>query len=186
MKKSIRTLLTVSVLAVGVLIFTSQGMATTTVEVYKSPTCGCCDKWVDHMEEYGFTVITKDVGNKEIRRKVGLSESLGSCHTALVNGYVIEGHVPAPDIIRFLKEKPDALGLAVPDMPHGSPGMEGRRNDPYSVLKVNNRGDTRRDAEIYNRYNDPYAKKAMTPATPASPTTNPESEEGGSIMRLKN
>lgn len=183
MKKQMRTLLTTSVLITGLLFITPQVAATTTVEVYKSPTCGCCAKWVDHLEEYGFTVITKDVGNKEIRKKMGMSESLGSCHTALVNGYVIEGHVPAPDIIRFLKEKPDALGLAVPDMPHGSPGMEGRRNDPYSVLKVNNPGDSRRDTEIYNRYNDPYAKKSTPPAESAA---NADQEAEGSIMRLKN
>lgn len=136
------------------------------------------------MRDHGFTVITKDVGNNEIRKKVGMSESLGSCHTALVNGYVMEGHIPAPDIIRFLKEKPDALGLAVPDMPHGSPGMEGRRVDPYNVLKVNAPGDTRRDAEIYKRY-DPHAQKTTSPQAPAS-AANTESEGSSSIMRLKN
>ncbi len=159
-------------------VFALPAFATTTVEVYKSPTCGCCSKWVDHMRDHGFTVVTKDVGNQKIRQQVGMSESLGSCHTALVNGYVIEGHVPAPDIIRFLKEKPDALGLAVPDMPHGSPGMEGRRVDPYSVLKVNAAGDTRRDAEIYQRY-DPHTK------APAAATAT-QSEASSSIMRLKN
>lgn len=184
MKKQIGTLLTGSALIASLLILAPQAMATTTIEVYKSPTCGCCSKWVDHMKAHGFNVITKDVGNKEIRKKVGMSESLGSCHTALVNGYVMEGHIPAPDIIRFLREKPDALGLAVPDMPHGSPGMEGQRNDPYSVLKVNAPGDSRRDAEIYNRYNDPYAKKSMTPAP--TPATQATPENGGSIMRLGN
>ena len=185
MKKLIVTLLTGSILTAGLLFIVPQAIATTTVEVYKSPTCGCCDKWVDHMRDHGFTVITKDVGNKEIRKKVGMSETLGSCHTALVNGYVMEGHIPAPDIIRFLKERPDALGLAVPDMPHGSPGMEGQRVDPYNVLKVNAPGDTRRDTEIYNRY-DPYAKKAMSPGPASAPATNAESEETSSIMRLKN
>jgi hypothetical protein len=153
--------------------------ATTTVEVYKSPTCGCCAKWVDHMRDHGFTVKTHDVGNKEIRKKMGLSESLGSCHTAIINGYVFEGHIPAPDIIRFLRERPKALGLAVPDMPHGSPGMEGSRVDPYSVLLVKERGDTRRDAIIYNRY-DPYAKSQAQPAQPDA-----EGAQGGSVMRLK-
>lgn len=185
MKKQIATFLTGLVLTIGLYGTVFQAMATATVEVYKSPTCGCCDKWVDHMRDHGFNVITKDVGNKEIRKKVGMSETLGSCHTALVNGYVMEGHIPAPDIIRFLKEKPDALGLAVPDMPHGSPGMEGRRVDPYNVLKINAPGDTRRDAEIYKRY-DPYAKKTMSP-TPAPAAAEDENTGGvSSIMRLKN
>ena len=112
------------ILAAGLLGVASQAVATTTVDVYKSPTCGCCAKWVDHMRDHGFTVKTHDVGNKEIRKKSGISESLGSCHTALINGYAIEGHVPAQDIIRLLKEKPKAVGLSVPDMPHGTPGME--------------------------------------------------------------
>ncbi|SER66522.1 Uncharacterized conserved protein [Nitrosomonas sp. Nm51] len=186
MKKQICNLLTGLILMTGTLGIALPALATTTVEVYKSPTCGCCSKWVDHMRDYGFTVITKDVGNKEIRKKVGMSETLGSCHTALVNGYVMEGHIPAPDIIRFLKEKPDALGLAVPDMPHGSPGMEGRRVDPFNVLKVNAPGDTRRDTEIYQRY-DPYAKKNASPdPAPAAPATNADTEGFSSIMRLKN
>ncbi|SFK50874.1 Uncharacterized conserved protein [Nitrosomonas aestuarii] len=185
MKILISILLTCSIITTGLLVIVPQAMATTTVEVYKSPTCGCCSKWVDHMRDHGFNVVTKDVGNKEIRKKVGMSETLGSCHTALVNGYVMEGHIPAPDIIRFLKEKPDALGLAVPDMPHGSPGMEGRRSDPYNVLKVNAPGDTRRDAEIYNRY-DPYAKKSVTPAPASAPETKTDPAGVSSIMRLNN
>lgn len=124
-----------------------------TVEVYKSPTCGCCSKWVDHLKDHGFTVNEHDVGNKEARARAGISPSLGSCHTALVNGYAIEGHVPARDIKRLLRERPKAVGLAVPDMPHGSPGMEGARNDPYDVLLVKQRGDQRRDASVYSSYN---------------------------------
>jgi hypothetical protein len=173
--KSILYSILVASLLFGVMTYAA---ATTTVEVYKSPTCGCCAKWVDHMRDHGFTVNTHDVGNKEIRRKVGLSDSLGSCHTAIINGYVFEGHIPAPDIKRFLRERPKALGLAVPDMPHGSPGMEGSRVDPYSVLMVKERGDTRRDATIYNRY-DPYAKPQTQPAQTGS---EPQS---GSVMRLK-
>ncbi|MBX3628764.1 MAG: DUF411 domain-containing protein [Nitrosomonas sp.] len=184
MKKQIHTLLTGIILSVGLSGISPQVMATTTVEVYKSPTCGCCGKWVDHMKAHGFTVITKDVGNQEIRKKVGMSESLGSCHTALVNGYVMEGHIPAPDIIRFLKEKPDALGLAVPDMPHGSPGMEGQRVDPYNVLKVNAPGQLRRDTEIYSRHNVPQAQKNVPPAPPTTTGNEPESDL--SIMRLRN
>ena len=184
MKKQLYTLLTGLTLVIGTLSIALPAFATTTVEVYKSPTCGCCSKWVDHMRDHGFTVITKDVGNKEIRQKVGMSETLGSCHTALVNGYVMEGHIPAPDIIRFLKEKPDALGLAVPDMPHGSPGMEGQRVDPYNVLKVNAPGQQRRDTEIYSRHNFPQTRKE-TSSAPAATSDN-ESGNGISIMRLKN
>lgn len=126
--------------------------AADTVEVYKSPTCGCCSKWVDHLRDHGFTVNTHDVGNKEARARAGISPSLGSCHTALVNGYAIEGHVPARDIKRLLRERPKAVGLAVPDMPHGSPGMESGRSDPYDVLLVKEKGDQRGDATVYNRY----------------------------------
>lgn len=130
-----------------------------TVEVYKSPTCGCCSKWVDHLKDHGFTVNEHDVGNKEARARAGISPSLGSCHTALVGGYAIEGHVPARDIKRLLRERPAAVGLAVPDMPHGSPGMEGARNDPYDVLLVKQKGDQRRDATVYSSYNTAEQKR---------------------------
>lgn len=178
MKIRMSTLLIGSILTVNLLSVATQATATATVEVYKSPTCGCCDKWIDHMRDHGFTVKTHDVGNKEIRKKSGISETVGSCHTALVNGYVIEGHVPAPDVIRLLKEKPKAIGLAVPDMPHGSPGMEGSRSDPYNVLLLKERNQTRMDATIYNRY-DPYAKKAEPLPKDV------EAEKSSSVMRLK-
>lgn len=174
----IGTLLIGSIMTVGLLNVATQAVATATVEVYKSPTCGCCDKWVDHMRDHGFTVKTHDVGNKEIRKKSGISETVGSCHTALVNGYAIEGHVPAPDVIRLLKERPKAIGLAVPDMPHGSPGMEGSRSDPYNVLLLKERDQNRTDATIYNRY-DPYAKKAEPLPE------HVEAEKNSSVMRLK-
>ncbi len=178
MKKRISALVTGSIMAVGLLGIPLQATATATVEVYKSPTCGCCAKWVDHMRDHGFTVNTHDVGNKEIRKKSGISNSLGSCHTALVNGYAIEGHVPAPDIIRLLKEKPKAVGLSVPDMPHGTPGMEGARSDPYNVLLIKERDEDRKDTTIYNRY-DPHAKKVE------QPQPEPELEKNNSVMRLK-
>ncbi|MBL8497762.1 DUF411 domain-containing protein [Nitrosomonas sp. JL21] len=178
MKRQIWALMTGSMMTIGLFGIASQAAATATVEVYKSPTCGCCAKWVDHMRDHGFTVNTHDVGNKEIRKKSGISESLGSCHTALVNGYAIEGHVPAPDIIRLLKEKPKAVGLSVPDMPHGTPGMEGARSDPYNVLLIKERDEQRKDTTIYNRY-DPYAKKAQ----PAEPVV--DSDKNSSVMRLK-
>ena len=122
--------------------------AAATVEVYKSSTCKCCAKWVDHMRANGFTVNTNDVGNKEARERAGISTALGSCHTALVDGYAIEGHVPAQDIKRLLKERPRAIGLAVPGMPHGSPGMEGARSEPYNVLLIDKQGGT----AVYSRH----------------------------------
>lgn len=146
--------------------------ATTTIEVYKSPTCGCCAKWVDHMKDHGFTVKTKDVGNKEAREKAGISSSLGSCHTAFVNGYAIEGHVPAEDVLRLLKERPKAVGLAVPNMPKGSPGMESAKPEAYDVLLVKEKGDRFLDTTVFNRH-DPNAEKSKQPA------------HQGSVMRLK-
>lgn len=108
------------------------------VEVWKSPTCGCCKDWVAHMEAHGFEVRVHETGNTAMRARLGIPEALGSCHTALVGGYALEGHVPAQDVQRLLKEKPAALGLAVPGMPIGSPGMDGPvyggRQDPYDVL----------------------------------------------------
>ena len=129
----------------------------TTVEVYKSATCKCCSKWVDHMRAHGFTVNTHDVGNKEVRERAGISTTLGSCHTALVDGYAIEGHVPAADIKRFLKERPRAIGLTAPGMPHGSPGMEGARSDPYDVLLINKQGYT----SVYSRHLPSDPKESM-------------------------
>ena len=110
------------------------------VEVWKSPTCGCCKDWIKHLEANGFTVKTYDSGNTQMRGRLGLAEKFGSCHTARVAGYVVEGHVPAREIQRLLKDRPTALGLAVPAMPVGSPGMDGPeyggRRDPYDVLLV--------------------------------------------------
>jgi hypothetical protein len=115
------------------------------VEVWKSPTCGCCKDWVRHLEANGFAVKTHDSGNTAMRGRLGIPATLGSCHTALVGGYAIEGHVPAADIVRLLAQKPQgALGLAVPGMPIGSPGMDGPeyggRRDAYDVLLVHKAG----------------------------------------------
>jgi hypothetical protein len=110
------------------------------VEVWKSPTCGCCKVWVTHLEANGFAVKVNDIGNTGMRGRLGIPAALGSCHTALVGGYAIEGHVPARDIRRLLAERPQAVGLAVPGMPIGSPGMDGPeyggRRDRYDVLLV--------------------------------------------------
>lgn len=114
------------------------------VEVFKSATCGCCGAWVEHLRQKGFEVTTHDVGDVAAeRKKLGMPDRLGSCHSAKVGGYAIEGHVPAADIRRLLKEKPKALGLAVPSMPPGSPGMESPRPIPYDTLLVARDGSTR-------------------------------------------
>lgn len=117
------------------------------LEVWKDPNCGCCQDWISHMEQNGFKAKVNQTGNNAVRARLGMPQQLGSCHTALVQGYVIEGHVPAQDILRLLKEKPQALGLAVPSMPIGSPGMDGPayggRRDRYEVLLVLKDGSTR-------------------------------------------
>ncbi len=117
------------------------------VQVWKDPQCGCCQEWVEHLRANGFTVEIHDVGNTAARKRLGMPEKLGSCHTATVGGYVIEGHVPAVDIARLLRQKPQALGLTVPGMPIGSPGMDGAvykgRRDAYEVLLVQGDGGTR-------------------------------------------
>ena len=112
--------------------------------VYKSPTCGCCIKWVNHLEENGFKVISHDVSDVQvIKDKYGVRHDLASCHTAMVNGYVIEGHVPASDIKRFLSDpQPNVVGLTVPGMPMGSPGMEGSHKDNYNVYTFSKQGKT--------------------------------------------
>ncbi|MGR9088423.1 MAG: DUF411 domain-containing protein [Gammaproteobacteria bacterium] len=106
------------------------------ITVYRSPSCGCCGKWIEHLEKNNFKVediLTEDM--QAIKDKYGVPSEMASCHTALVNGYVIEGHVPASDIDELLKNKPKVAGIAVPGMVTGSPGMEmGSRKDPYDVM----------------------------------------------------
>lgn len=122
------------------------------VTVWKDPNCGCCKVWVEHLRANGLAVQVRDTGNIGARRRLGVPANLASCHTAEVAGYVVEGHVPAREIQRLLKEKPDALGLAVPSMPIGSPGMDGPeyggRKDAYQVLLMTKDGGTR----VYQRY----------------------------------
>ena len=119
------------------------------IEVYKTRTCGCCAKWVDHLKANGFTPVVNEVpSTAEYRKKYGVPEKLSSCHTAVVNGYTVEGHVPAADIQRMLKTKPKGKGLAVPGMPLGSPGMEAGRRDAYSVLLFNPDGTT----SVFQKY----------------------------------
>ena len=121
----------------------------TEITVYKSPTCRCCRKWIKHLEKNGFLVNAINEENmSSIKYKMGIEPKYQSCHTAMVDGYYIEGHVPASDIRRLLSEKPDAAGLTVPGMPKGSPGMEVGGKDPYSVLLVNKDGTQK----VYNKY----------------------------------
>jgi hypothetical protein len=113
------------------------------ITVYKSPTCGCCDAWVDHMREHGFEVATEDMYDvMPLKREHGLPLHLTSCHTTLVDGYVVEGHVPASVVRRLLAERPAVKGIAVPGMPMGSPGMEGFRTERYNVLTFDEAGRT--------------------------------------------
>lgn len=114
-----------------------------TITMYKNPSCACCDKWVEHLERSGFEVET--VASNEmhvIKQREGIDASTASCHTAFVDGYVIEGHVPARDIKRLLQERPSVKGLAVPGMPMGAPGMEGNYRDPYDVVTFDGLGNT--------------------------------------------
>lgn len=111
-------------------------------EVYKSPSCGCCTLWVEHMKQNGFSVVVHEVRYvAPARQRLGVPDALESCHTTAIGGYAIEGHVPAADAKRLLREKPKAMGIAVPGMVQGSPGMEqGRGKDPYSVLLFQGNG----------------------------------------------
>ena len=120
----------------------------TAVEVFKSPTCGCCGKWVEHMRAAGFTVKVSDLGEAElqqIKKKSGVPDAAQSCHTARVDGYIVEGHVPASAVRRLLVERRKVVGLAVPGMPTGSPGMEipNVKAQPYDVLSFDAQGNTK-------------------------------------------
>lgn len=138
-----------ALLAVGL---DGTAAASNTVIVYKSPSCGCCAGWVDHMKAAGFDVEVRDVENlNPVKDEQGVYPQLRSCHTALVGGYVVEGHVPAEQVTRLLAEKPAIRGIAVPGMPMGSPGME--QGDPvnyqdYQVVAFDNQGEMTVYAEI--------------------------------------
>lgn len=110
--------------------------------VYRSPTCGCCAKWVDHMREAGFEVnVEETMEMSGVKTRTGVPLELSSCHTTVVGDYVIEGHVPADVVKRFLEEAPEVKGIAVPGMPTGSPGMEGPNPRPYAVIAFDGRGN---------------------------------------------
>ena len=122
------------------------------ITVWKSPTCGCCNDWITHLEENGFSVTKYDEGSYEAMKRLGIPARFGSCHTAEIDGYGIEGHVPAREIIRLIEERPDAIGLSVPAMPRGSPGMDGPEYggvvDPYDVLLIGRNGE----ASVFQSY----------------------------------
>jgi hypothetical protein len=152
MKKRLFVQAALSLGAAALLAPAAMAQTRPQLEVWKDPNCGCCKDWVAHMQASGFAVKVHDSGNSAARRRLGMPDKLGSCHTALVGGYAIEGHVPAREVQRLLKERPAALGLAVPGMPVGSPGMDGaiygERKDPYDVLLVSRSGGTR----VYQSY----------------------------------
>lgn len=118
--------------------------------VYRSPTCGCCSKWVKHLRDHQFSVedIVRD-DMAAVKEQFGIPRQLASCHTAVIDGYVVEGHVPADDIMKMLETKPDISGIAVPGMPVGTPGMEmGERRDAYQVISFDKNGDFK----VFNSY----------------------------------
>lgn len=124
-----------ALLALGALPDAMAEQALPPIMVYKGPACGCCGEWTKHLRASGFRVETRDVADmRAIRRQYGVPDALSSCHTAVVGGYAIEGHVPAQDIKRLVREKPKAIGLAVPGMVAGSPGMEQGSPQPYATL----------------------------------------------------
>lgn len=137
-------------LVAGSMLLSQQPARAADVVVYKSPTCGCCKEWVNHLQENGFSVEVHDRRDMNpVKVELGVPRHLQSCHTAKVSNYVIEGHVPANDIKRLLKEKPAIAGLSAPGMPMGSPGMEGPRKDPYDVLTFQREGKT----TVFSRHN---------------------------------
>lgn len=127
--------------AVSILLTAATFAAAQDIEVYKRATCGCCAKWIDHLRANGFTPQAHEMHELDaIKQRLGIPKELRTCHTALIGGYAIEGHVPADLIRKLLKERPDAIGLAVPSMPPGSPGMEGPSKIDYAVLLIKRDG----------------------------------------------
>jgi hypothetical protein len=122
------------------------------IEVWTGPSCSCCQDWIKHLQANGFNVTTHDGGNMAARTRLAMPVQYGSCHTGEAGGYAIEGHVPAREIHRLLDERLDAVGLSVPAMPRGSPGMDGPAyggvQDPYDVLLIGRNGD----AVVYQSY----------------------------------
>jgi hypothetical protein len=143
--KLTRTRFIAFLLAGGLGLWTHPGLAADSpaVQVFKSPTCGCCAAWVRHLKDNGFTVTVTDRADMApVKAEYRIPPQLSSCHTAVVDGYVIEGHVPASDIVKLLKERPKIRGLVVPGMPMGSPGMEGPDPEAYDTLALDANGAT--------------------------------------------
>jgi hypothetical protein len=142
--RTIAVLLAAAAFSISAVAQTKKAVAAKPqVTVYKSPTCGCCEKWVEHMNASGFAATATNMPDvSEIKTKNGVPAKLQSCHTSLVGGYVIEGHVPADDIKRLLKERPAIAGLAAPGMPAGSPGMDVPQSPAYDVIAFDKTGKT--------------------------------------------
>jgi len=120
-----------------------EGVKKPTITVYKDPSCGCCKNWIEYLAKHGYRVDAKDTPDMAgIKRTLGVPDRLRACHTGVVNGYLIEGHVSAEDIDRLLAQKPKIAGLAVPGMPAGSPGMDGPQTQRYQVLAFDKNGKT--------------------------------------------
>ena len=142
----VRLLLAAAWLLVGVAVAQESK---DTITVYKSPGCGCCEKWAEHLRAAGFRVDARDAANlNAVRRELGVPFRLAGCHTAKVGRYAVEGHVPADQIKRLLQEQPDVAGISVPGMPVGSPGMEGPGGHDYDVVSWDKAGRTRRFATV--------------------------------------
>ena len=149
--------------AVTLLPFATSALAQrapVAIEVWKDAGCGCCKDWIAHLEANGFRVTAHEGGNQAVRTRFGIAQQYGSCHTGVAGGYAIEGHVPAREIHRLLREKPRAIGLAVPGMPVGSPGMDGpaygNRRDAYEVLLLGRDGNAR----VWQAYTGNTPRKA--------------------------
>lgn len=152
------------VASLGHSVLGHAGIQSDLITVWKTPSCGCCKDWVNHLRKEGFNVVANDVSDTApVRQKLGLPAKFGACHTAQVGGYVLEGHVPAQDIKRLLRERPAAIGLAVPGMPVGSPGMEMKDDmlgvrDAFDVVLVTLNGNSR----VYQSYKAKPATKSST------------------------
>ena len=132
-----------STLSIVFVVLASTAFASGEITVFKGATCSCCLKWMEHLRKAGFQVRSSDVAYLgAVQSRFGVPERLRSCHTAVIGGYVIEGHVPVADIERLLRERPPIAGLAAPGMPIGSPGMEGANPRPYSVVSFTKDGQT--------------------------------------------
>lgn len=142
---SVKILKTAAAITIaGVVSIGTAGATNTDITVYKDPQCPCCNKWIDHLKSNGFQVkINHDVRMEDIKTKHGLPVELGSCHTAIIDGYVVEGHVPASTIQRLLRERPPVKGIGVAGMPPGSPGMESATPKPYNVMSFDAAGKTK-------------------------------------------